>query len=71
MGHQSQVLELSFLVALVPLHKGPEAIVSLSLFCKALLPRKSQMPKAKNGVQAEGDEERLCRALGGPWGSHC
>lgn len=66
MGCQSQVLELSFLVALVPLHKGPEAVASLSLFCKALLPRKSQMPKAKNRIQSEGDDEGLCRALGEP-----
>lgn len=71
MGCQNQVLELSLLVALVPLHKGPEATASLrSLFCKPLLPRKSKMPKAETGVRAEGDDEGLCRALGGPWGSH-
>lgn len=34
------------------------------LFCKAVGPRKSQMPKTKRGIQAEGNDEGLQKALG-------
>ena len=66
-GVSGQVLELSFLVALVPPRGELGAAACLgSFFCKVPLPRKHQMPKSKSGVQAEGDGEGLPKALGGP-----
>lgn len=64
-------LQLSFLVVLVPPQKGLGSAACLGSFFLQNTSIKKMSGVQKSGVQAEGDDEGLPKALGGPWDSHC